>query len=318
MVRKSWPGEAKKMNLNRFLLIGLMMLPMNLVWGVDANQGGDSIGEVTDFEAQWFKPANEDEQDKDNYILQTLDNGIHGSLQLGWFVPPRLVILDKKYPEVYFYSSSNEPLHAVFSKALTKEEADQYRKQSRITCDPSDSYFSYSQEAPDVKAEALVVASKDPLPQAKLGFEKGELSKQDLEAALKALGGRENFGHKVLCLKTLDGHFKYSFHALYDPKTKQLRKSGIVLQGSDGKVLAKSLERFDPAQAYNGCGIPTSDDPLEAIYSPLNLLQTSLFPYPLILMEADHLDAKILSLVTFDIKGAESEISATENVSGCK
>jgi hypothetical protein len=303
------------MNLKKLSMTAILVFLSGFVWAADADKSEDTMGDVTEFEAHWFVPMNEDEQESNNFILQGLAKGLKEPLGMGWLIPPNTVITNKKYEKVFVYSDSEQGQKGSFSKSLDQTEAQKVRQQYGMACGSTDSYFQYDLGGSEIKTAIRAVVSEEVIPDAQLSFQKVELTSKELEPLFKALGGRQNFTHQYVAIRTSDGAFTYSFHALYDPKKKVLRKSGVILQGKDGEVIGKSVEQFDAAQACKNCGIPTSDDPLSKIYSPINLIQTSLFTYPLVVLDAGDANGKGISLLTFDPKGAKSEVRAYET--GC-
>lgn len=306
------------MNLKKLVMAIVLVFMSGPVWAADTDKSDDSMGDVTEFEAHWFVPVNEDEQESNNFILQGLAKGLKEPLGMGWLIPPNTVITNKKYEKVFVYSDSEQGQKGSFSKALDPAETQKIRQQSGMACGSSDSYFQYDLAGSEVKTPKRVIVSEEVIPDAQLGFQKVELTSKELEPIFKALGGRQNFTHQYIAIRTSDGAFTYSFHALYDPNKKVLRKSGVILQGKDGVVIGKTVEQFDAAQACQNCGIPTSDEPISTIYSPINVIQTSLFPEPLVVLDAGDANGKGISLLTFDTKGVKSEVRAVENTSDCK
>jgi len=276
-----------------------------------------ALDELPDFEAHRFVPADENQTEDENYILRTVNEGLKETLWLGWILPPDRLVLDKKVKEVTVYSARNAASVGKLIGPISKSDLKETRDRFQMICDPYSNYFVYRLTGPAVDEPERAVVASGAFPNTQVGYRKIELQADNLDKALEALEGKGKNIHRYRALQTTDGQFVYSFHAFYDPSSKQLVKLGIILQGAHSKVIGKSVERFDPAQNCNDCGLPLLDDPIEKAFDPINLFQTSLFPNPLVLLRSAPSGARSLSLVTFDAKGHKWEVWASESLADC-
>ena len=260
-----------------------------------------------------FDPnSTSDEEEKDNYIFQELAKTLKGPVEMGWLVPPHTLFMDHKRSQAYIYSSLTTVLKAKYLGPVGDSEIKKMEQKYGMLCDTDETYYKYRVEGLDLKQAERVFVAAEPLPGAKLGFKKINPTQDMLDKARKALGSPEVL-HKFLFLQTLDGKFVYSFHAFYHQKSKEIAKYGMVLQDGNGVVLAKTSRTVPKNVEWcDGCDTPAYKDPLSWIYDPVNLLETSAFPFPVILMNTPGGEGAALSLVTFDSKGSRSEIRAYE------
>ena len=253
--------------------------------------------------------------DPGNPITQKLGVGTEMPLVMGWVVAPDKLIADINISYINIYSSSNKVLNAKLMGPLTKDEMAVIRKKSCVACDTTLTYYQYQLEAPVQKdGERVLVTTA--LPDARIGFEKIKMTNFLIKRAAGLLGAESNLLHKYVYLRSLDGKYTYSFHAFYDSKSKALKKYGILLH-KRGVLLAQEAKSFDPAKNCEGCPIPTFNDPLDEVYCPVNFIDTSVLPCPLVLLGTGSAVGRGLSLVTFDTDGVKSEVKASESVGNC-
>lgn len=253
--------------------------------------------------------------DATNAILQKLGVGVDKPMRLGWLVGTDKLISDMNAPEMSVYSSSNKILTAKLIGPLSAADADAARKKSCVACDAAVSYFQYQLDGlVRLDGERVLVTSA--FPDSKLGFEKIKMTNFLIKRAAVLLGAEKGALHKYLYLRSLDGKFTYSFHAFYDSKSKALESYGILLY-KRGVLLAQEAKPFDPAQNCAGCPVPTFNDPLDEVYLPVNFIETSVLPCPLVLVGTSSAEGRGLSLVTFDMDGVKSEVKASESVVDC-
>lgn len=305
------------MNMKKATALIILTLLFGGTWGQNTDQSDAGVGDVTEFESHWFVPVNEDEQESANFILASLAKGMKEPLEMGWFIPPDILIADKKIDNPVIYGDGGQVVKATYSKPLQADGLDKIRQQYGLPCGTATSYFQYSVDQKGITQAGRAVYSADPVPDLKTAYQTHELSSDQLNSVLGALGGKQGFLHRYVAYSVGADGFVIAFNAFYDSSAKGLRKSGIVLLDKKGKALAKTIESYDPSQACKGCGIPTSDDPLERVYDPGDFIQTSLLPYPLVVLKIENSEGKGLSLVTFDTKGIKSEVRAFEFAKDC-
>ena len=275
------------------------------------------LDELPDLEAHRFVAADENQSEDDNFILRSVNDVLKEPLRLGWIIPPDLLMVDKKTEMVSAYGAGIRAESVQYQGPLSPKELADIRGRYHMICDPYSNYFVYRLTGPVAEEAQRVLVSAAPLPGGQVYGQSVSLSPEQLDKALQALDGKGKFVHHYRALGTPDGSFTYSFHGFYDPSTHQLMKSGIVFQGKGSKVLAATLEKFDPAQGCEGCDMPRSDEPLERVYDPIALVQTTLFPEPLVLLRGQANGSQSLSLLTFDSKGRKAEVWATEGLADC-
>ena len=249
-----------------------------------------------------------------NPILKKLGVDAEKPLVMGWVITPDTMISDINISYINVYSSSNKVLNAKLIGPLTTDEMAVIRKKSCVACDTTLSYYKYQLEAP-VRLDGERVLVTSALPDARIGFEKIKMTNFLIKRAATLLGA-EGLLHKYLYLRSLDGKYTYSFHAFYDPKSKVLKKYGILLH-KRGVLLAQDAHEFDPAKNCEGCPVPTFNDPLDDVYLPINMIDTTVLPCPLMLVGTSSAEGRGMSLITFDTDGVKSEVKAAESVVNC-
>ena len=253
--------------------------------------------------------------DAANPIFQKLGVNADKPMRLGWLVGTDKLITDINVPEISVYSSSNKVLTAKLVGPFAKADMDAIRTKSCVACDSTVGYFQYQLDGlVRLDGERVLVTSA--FPDSKVGFEKIKMTNFLIKRAAELLGAKKTDPHKYLYLRSMDGKFTYSFHAFYDLKTRALKSYGILLY-KRGVLLAKESKDFDPAQNCEGCPVPTFNDPLDEVYLPVNFVETSALPCPLVLVGTSSAEGRGLSLLTFDMDGVKSEIKATESVVNC-
>ena len=254
-------------------------------------------------------------------VLQQKLGGTDGkALQLGWLLPPDKLVLDSQYPEVHVYSSAPKEQAAKLVGPLDSTAVAKIRTRFCMPCgEPpayKDQYYEYKVEGGSAQKAERVLVSCSTVPDAQWGHKQAHRTKFLLKKAAGILGIQKGQLHKYLYFETPDGKFDYSFHAFYDPKTKALKRYGVMLE-KRGVLIATDGSDFDPANYCDGCRMPTYNDPLELVLDPVNLLETSLLPCPVVLEDTSTAEGRALSLLTYDLDGVKSELRAYEYTVNC-
>jgi len=109
----------------------------------------------------------------------------------------------------------------------------------------------------------------------------------------------------------------YSFHAFYDPKSREAFAQGIALSKQDGSILAQDFEEYGEECPCVDCALPLYDWQPVGVFFPLNVLRVQGFAYPVLVMDTSTFEGGAISLVTFDENGARVEFRLYEYVMTC-
>ena len=255
-----------------------------------------------------------------NSIQQKLGGADGKGLHMGWLVPPDKLVLDSQATKVYVYSSANHELAADFVGPLDPAALAKIRQQHCMPCGETGAtpaqYYEYKVTSMAVVMAERVLASEAAIPDAQLGHKSAYRSKFLVKKAAGILGIKKGQLHKYLYYRSADERCDYSFHAFYDPKTKELKRFGRMLERR-GVLIATDAQDFDSSKLCAKCKAPTYADSLDSVFHPVNLIGTSALPCPIILEDSSSGDDKGLSLVTYDLDGVKSEMRVRENTANC-
>ena len=255
-----------------------------------------------------------------NAIQQKLGGADGKALQMGWLIPPDKLVLDSQSPKVYAYSSANQEQAANLVGPLDPAALAKIRQQYCMPCGETSAtptqYYEYKIASAAILTAERALVSETQIPDSQLGHKNAYRSKFLVKKAAGILGIKKGQLHKYLYYRSADERCDYSFHAFYDPKTKELKRFGRMLERR-GVLIAADAQDFDPSKLCANCKTPTYADSLDLVFHPVNLIGTSALPCPIILENSNSGDDKSLSLVTYDLDGVKSESRARENTANC-
>ena len=251
-----------------------------------------------------------------NLIQQKLGTEAGVGFRMGWAASDGKLLVDEQIPSVYVYAGSSSVLTGKLLGAVEVGEIQKIRRLYCVACATDPTYYQYQLDKPETKAGQRVLVSPSPLPDTVLGFQEIKVNHFFLKKAAGILGADPSLLHRSLYLRTPDGKFTYSFHAFYDRKSNVLKSSGVILE-KRGVLLAKDTSVFEAQTTCKDCATPNYADPLDKVFSPVNLLQTASLPCPIVILNNYTPEGRALSLLTFDLEGAKSEMRAYETLLNC-
>lgn len=261
------------------------------------------------------------EEDKGKYIKTMFITHIGEAPSMAWMIEPDVIITNKKRESVVLYTRSDSIEKARYSRSYSDAEIDKIRRKNCIALVPGKFYqYHLSKEGgriPSNQARAFYTKTSF-RGEVKAGYSYVKLEDKAFRHVTDLPEFHEKpFLHNYLAIQIPGSRNTYSFHGLYDPKSKELHKKGIILHGPDGQVLAKHFWDESWNTVCDGCGLPVYSDSMVYLFSMINSFHIPQFKYPLLMMDTSTVEGRALSFVTFSPDGNYSEYREYEYVVGC-
>lgn len=261
------------------------------------------------------------DEDKGQYIETTFMEHIGEVPSMAWMLEPDVIITNKKMKNVILYTRAGSIETARYVRSYSDAEIDHIRKESCIALEPG-KFYQYQLEkegegVPSDQDRAFYTKASFP-GEIKAGYSYVQLEDDGFS---RVMGLREfkdrPFLHNYVAIQATGSKYVYSFHGLYDPKTKELYRKGLVLQALDGRILAKQFWNESWDTVCDGCPLPLYSDSMVSLFYFVNSFHIRQFTYPLLLLDTSTVEGRALSFVTFSPDGKYSEYRDYEYVAEC-
>jgi hypothetical protein len=224
---------------------------------------------------------------------------------LGWAFPDGSVVTSVKADEIEFLSAEQADT-ARFSRALRSEEVATLTTKFKHPCEvPQATLFLYEAQARIADAQQVIVigaGSKVKYLGSKLD-PKAKISGQSL-TGLRVQKNEESMTE----VWAADQNAQYLVAGVYDRSTKQLVRQGLFLHDFAGTVLGGKVDEVSEETMCDGCGVPTKQDGLSAVYRFLAVFTIEGFDFPLLLVDTSTIEGEAISLITFSkVPGREAK-----------
>jgi hypothetical protein len=270
--------------------------------------------------------ARASEPDED-YIERTFKQAISEIPRMAWLVKPDTIITDSKHENIFLYADEKAVLEARYDKTFEKVEIAEIRNRNYVACNAGKVYFDF--RAATVQSGAIDRAFYTTKPFGKkvmAGYKNIRLSsaQHNKILSLNEISGKPGV-HNYFAVALEGADFIYSFHALYDKKTRGLFRKGIALQNSEGRIIGSEFWDIDEDNLCDGCDLPEyrSEDPdnpqVDMVYV-FNLINVFIFPgfeYPVLFMDTSTMEGRAISFATFDSDRRYDEYRDYEYVVTC-
>lgn len=248
------------------------------------------------------------------FISETFQKNYGFPPVMGWMIPPNEVVAAVKLPAIFVFSNEGY-VKATFVRELKEKEVKEINYLTML-CYKGQVYYLYKIKG-KFKQRNRAFYTKKKISGVKMGYKKVVLSEKTLKLSRSAMKSKPDDLHKYFAITSADGKKVYSFHGLYQSKSKNLRKQAMILHDSKGIILALEETIINENNLCDGCGIPTFSHDLRRSFHVLNTLTIPKFPYPLALLNTSSIEQSAISLMTFDLKRKHSEYRTSEYTVNC-
>lgn len=243
---------------------------------------------------------------------------------MAWIVPPNTVIAEEEHPAIYLYSTSPSVQRAELLGLINKEELLKLRLEHHVACSELDQteyspYYKYKAPTESVEYPTRVFYTTTPLSaDTEGGFKRTNLFHEKVGEILSAVRKEKPEAlHKHFALAPSGSDYFYSFHGFYNSTTKDMFRYSLFLHGKDGKIVWGKSWSMGPEPPCDGCGIPTYEHSVDAVFFLMNVFSFEQFPFPVLLQDTSTIEGRAISFVTFDEHGTYSEYRLYEYVVNC-
>lgn len=239
------------------------------------------------------------------YIGQTLRELKVATPRMAWAIPPNRILATTRQSTLFVFSDSKQVRKAEYLRPLSGEKLENFRRDHPSACE--NVAYEYRIPVIELKKPTPVFYSSRRLPDSITGYEKLALP----EETLAELRGRDTFAagggeHRYFAISSPDRKWIYSLHAFYDSSEPgKLRRLGVVLHDHLGVVRASHMENV--SDSCGACRNRTAKEGPEAVFGILNLVTSSRFRYPVLVLDRSTERESAISLLTFDPNEGYSE-----------